>query len=347
MATTAVYPGSFNTFIPDFETSGKLQVEYSRNVNDFPLNKYVGFKTTQKPIGYYLQITGAEAARIVTQQDYFWPDGQNAPDDHAGTESFKFPLFECARYAFGWTLGQMAVDNANFEVVAAHARIHAQKAMTARTQRVITALTTSGNWPAANTATGTTAGGGAWATSSNTNQYILKSFLYAQNAIHKTSLGAVRPDKLTCVISPELAQVIRYNSEITDYIKQNNTALNTLAGNSFFERWGIPPRLYGVRMVVEDTVQVSTRKGQTVSPSHAFPNNKAVFLYTPDGLESGIEPADSAPTFNTVTLFVAKGMDMAVETMNDPNNKLVRGRVIDMTAEVLTAPASGFLLTEC
>lgn len=344
---TAVYPGSFNTFIPDYETSGRLQVEYSRNPKSFPLNKYVGVKTTQKPLGYYLQITAAEAARVVTQQDYYWPDGQDAPDDHAGTESFQFPLFECARYSFGWTLGQMSVDNAAFEVVAAHARIHAQKAMTARTKRVVSYITNSSNWPAASTGTATSLGGGTWSSSSNTNQYILRTFLAVQNAIQKNSLGAVNPEFLTCVISPTLAQVIRYNSEITDFVKQNQAAFPALAGDKFFMRWGIPERLYGVRVVVEDTVQVSTRKGVTVSPSHVFPSTSAAFLYTPDGLENNREPADNAPTFNTVTLFIQKGMDMAVETMNDPNNKLVRGRVIDMTAEVLTAPASGYLVTGC
>lgn len=337
------FPGGNTTFVPSFEASGKLQIEFSRNPESFPLNRYVGFKKVDKSVGYYLNITAEEAGRVVAQQDYAWPDGQEAPAGHDGTESHEFLAYTTKRFSYAYNLGDKAVNQATWDVLAAHGRIKAQQAMTARTDRMVTALTTAGNW-SGNTDTATNLAGGVWTGSSTTNQYILKTFNEVKENIHKATLGAVPPDSLRCVISPTVAHIIREAPEIIDFIKQNNLSFQAMAGTTFFQRWGIPPELYGVKMVVEDTVRVSTRKNvSSATRGYLMPGTVAVFTSVPEGLENSREPADGVPTFDTAVVFAYE--DLTVESRRDEDNRRTQARVVDDTAEVITAPASGYYVT--
>lgn len=340
----AVFPGGNNTFVPSYEASGKLQIEFSRNPASFPLNRYVGFKKVDKSVGYYLKITPEEAGRVVKQEDYAFPDGQDAPNGHDGTESFAFLPYSTDRFAYPYTLGDKAVSQATWDIIATHGRIHAQKAMTARTMRALEVLTATSSW-SGNTGTATSLAGGIWTGSSEANQYIQKTFNAVKEAVHKATLGAVPPDALRCVIGPELAHVIRESPEVIGFIKQNERAFPALAGSTFFMRWGVPEMLYGVKMVVEDTVKVTTRKKTSGSATSAYAlgSSQAIFTAVPEGLENSQEPAEGAPTFNTMTLFAYE--DMTVESRRDDDNRRHLARVVDDTAEVLTAPASGYLVT--
>lgn len=343
MAIT-IYPGGNNTFVPSYEASGEFQVEFSRNPDSFPLNKYVGFKTVKKSVGYYLQIRAQEAARVVKQEEYLWPDGRDMPMGSDGTEAHKFLPYTTERFAYPYKLGHKAIEQSDWKILASHGRIHAQKAMTARTMRAIDVLSTAANYDG-NTATATVAGGGAWSASSASNQYILKTFNYVKEAVHKATLGAVPPDALRCTIGPELAHEIRENEEIRDFVKQNVQAFPALAGSYFFTKWGIPENLYGIKMIVEDSVKVTTRPNVAGSATTAYvlTGGNAIFTTVVEGLENKKEPADGAPTMNTMTLFVYE--DMTVESKDDPDNRRTIGRVVDDTAEVLTAPPSGYLIT--
>jgi len=339
----AAFPGNINTFVPSFEASGKLQIEFSRNPESFPLNRYVGVKTVTKGTGLYLEITAEEAARVVAQQDYEWPDGQDRPSGHDGTELFEFKPYTTQRKCYSFNLGDKAIEQADWAILASHARIHAQKAMTARADRFQTILSTTGNW-GGNTDTATNLGTGQWSAATAATQYILKTMNSVKEQIHIATLGSVPPEALRMVINPELAHIMRESDEIIDYVKQNATALQTMAGNKFFERWGVPNLLYGVQVVVEDTVLVSSRKRATAATkTYMMANNIAIFTAVTEGLENQKEPAEGAPTFNTGTIFAYE--DMTVESMRDPKNRRTTASVVDDTAEVLTAPASGYLVT--
>ena len=337
------YPGGNTTFVPSYEASGKLQIEFSRNPESFPLNRYVGFKKVKKSVGLYLNITAEEAARVVAMPDYVWPDGQDAPSGHDGTEQFDFLPYITERYAYAYALGDKAVNQATWEILATHGRIKAQQSMTARTLRMVTKLTTAGNW-SGNTDTATNLGGGSWVGSSVANQFILKTFNQIKENIHQSTIGAVPADALRCVVSPAVAHIIREAPEITDFIKQNTASLQVMMGRAFFERWGVPEKLYGVKMVVEDTMRITSRK-RTTDPDRAYimPGTVAVFTSVPEGLENSREPADGVPTFDTAVVFAYE--DMTVESRRDPDNRRTLARVVDDTAEVITAPASGYYVT--
>ena len=339
----ATYPGGNTTFVPSYEASGKLQIEFSRNPESFPINKYVGFKKVDKSVGYYLNITAEEAARVVSQQDYAWPEGQDAPSGHDGTEKFEFLAYTTKRFSYAYNLGDKTVAQATWDILATHGRIKAQQSMTARTIRMVDKLTTGGNW-GTSTNTATALGAGSWVGSSVANQYILKTFDAVKEEVHQATLGAVPPDSLRCVLSPSAAHVVRESPEITDFIKQNNLSFQAMAGTTFFQRWGIPPELYGVKMVVEDTMRITTRKNATTpTRSYVMPGTVAVFTSVPEGLENSREPADGVPTFDTAVIFAYE--DMTVESRSDPDNRRTMARVVDDTAEIITAPASGYLVT--
>ncbi len=338
------FPGGNNTFIPSFEASGKLQIEFSRNPESFPLNRYVGIKTVDKSIGRYLNITAEEATRIANQADYTWSDGQDAPGGMDGTEDFSFRSFTTERFAFPFRIGDKAIQQADWDVLASHARIHAQKAMTNRTLSALDILTTIASWPTNNTDTAANLGGGFWSAATSTNQFILKTMDSVKEKIHLATQGAVPPEALRMVVSPKLAHTMRETDEIIDYVKQNATALQTIAGNQFFERWGVPNMLYGVKLVVEDTVITTSRKGATAVRDYEMKEQEAFFTAVTEGLENSREPAEGAPTFNTCTAFVFE--DMTIESRRDDDNRLINARVVDDFAIVLTAGASGFLITE-
>src|SRR5690606_38740571 len=114
----AAYPGQYNTFIPNMAASGGLEVDFSRNVNDFALPKYVQYVTTQKNVGRYLEMTIEEAGRLlnVDGADVEWPDGTISPKGIGNTESFEFKPFTTKRRVFSFTMGELAAEQAEFDI---------------------------------------------------------------------------------------------------------------------------------------------------------------------------------------------------------------------------------------
>ncbi len=340
----ASFPGNINTFVPSFEASGRLQIEYSRNPESFALNRYVGIKTVDKGTGLYLEITAEEASRLVDQADYAWPDGQDAPTGIDGTESFIFRTYRTKRHSYAFRLGDKAVEQADWDILASHARIHAQKGMTARADEALTVLTTIANW-GNNTDTATALGGGQWSAATLANPFILKSLNTVKERIHIETQGAVPPEALRLTISPPLAHVMRESGEIIDYVKQTPQAQMSIQGRDFYERWGVPNTLYGYKIVIEDTVVTTTRKRVTAAnKGYLLSEDVAIVTAVVEGLENSKEPAEGAPTYNTMTLFVLE--DLTVESKRDDDNRRTDARIVDDYVPVLTANLSGFLIQD-
>jgi len=344
---TASYPGSHNTFVPDHKASGQMVVDFARNPNSFAVNKYVQIVPTDKPIGLYLSMTIEEAGRIINANlsDFAWPDGNDAPSGAIGTESHNWIDFRCERYSYPFRLGNMAIANASWDILAKHAAIKAQQAMTARTQLVATALQTSGNWDSTHTSAVASISGntGTWTASTTARSDIKRSLNYATEIILNDTLAGVKQEDLILVMSSGCASSISQSQEIIDYIKGSPLALAQIKGelpgrNAFY---GLPDTLYGVPIVVDATRKVTSKKGATRAVSSVLSSTAPILISRPGGLEG----VSGAPSFSTVTIFAMKGQEMLVERMEDQNNKRTDGRVIDNIACVLTAPSSGFLFT--
>lgn len=345
---TAVYPAGNNTFVPDHEASGKMVVDFSRNPNSFALNNYSQLVPTDRTVGYYLNMTVEEAGRLLSAEgeEFFWGDGADEPDALEGTESFEFLPFLCKRRSYRARIGDMAAEQASWDIIGRHAAIKAQQAMTTRTSSVVTAMTTSGNYPAANTATTTVAGGGQWDAATTANLFIKKSIDYAVNIIMQSTLGAVSQDDLVLVVSPTLAKEMAEAQEIVDYLKGSPAALAYVKGevagdNKRNKRFGLPEFYAGVKIEVEDAVKVTSKKGATRATSYVMPSDKPAIVSRPGGLVG----VAGAPSFSTVSHFVWKENELLVEVLKDVNNKRTIVRVVDTFHGVVTAGLSGFLFT--
>lgn len=350
MATGPGFPSATNTFIPNWEASGRLAVQYTRNVKDFQLNKWVQLVQSPKVTGYYLKMSAQEAARVAHGNDYLWSWDSVRPMHPEGLESFNFLPFSVKRYDYGFNLGTDTVDQADWNVAEQHARIHAAKGMTHRTIRAITALTTTTNWnttadpdlAADHFGTATALAGGYLDQGTAVAPLLKKALDKIAVKIDLDTLGTVRPDQLHVIFNPNTARLLAESPEIHEYIKGSPAALDEIkTGTSPNARYGpgLPSSIYGYKVIVENTMKVTSRKGETLVKAYAFPDQTIAVAARPGELEGVV-----GPSFSTMTLFWYRD-EMTLERFEDPKNRLMEYHVTDCTAEILTAPASGYLIT--
>lgn len=341
----AAFPSGQNVFIPDHEGSGKLVVDYSRNPKKFPLASYCQIQNPKKTIGYYLKMTVEEAGRVLNADlnDFAWPDGAEAPQDFGGTESFLWQPFRCERFQYGVPIGDLAADQASWDIIEQHARIKLQQALTARTLKAVSALQATANWDATHTAVVSAISGnsGNWGASTTARQDIKRSLNYAANIILLDTLSAIDVNDLILVMSPGCAKTLSETQEIVDHIKGSPDALAQVRGelpgrNAIF---GLPDKLYGFPIVIENTARVTSRKGATRAASYVCTDSKPYMVARPGSLQG----VGGAPTFSTVVLFMYE--EMAVERMHDPNNRRTVVRVVENFDVKIVSSISGFLFT--
>ena len=345
MAVT--YPGANTGYVPNHEATGKMVVDFSRNPSKFAVNQYCQLVPVKQSIGYYLEMTVEEAGRILNTNlnDLVWPDGNDRPSGTDGTESFQFLAYRCERYAPSARLGDLAIEQASWDIIARHAAIKAQQAMTARTQKAITALTTAGNYASTHTSAVASISGntGTWAASTTARQDIKRSLNTAADLILTDTLAGVDVEDLVIVMSPTCARKIAECQEIVDHIKGSPDALAQFRGELPGENtmFGLPNKLYGWKVIIEKTVKVTSKKGATKVATQVLGSTTPFMCSRPGGLV-GIA---GAPSFSTATIFVYETDEMAVETLDDRVNRRKLVSVVDNNAVVLTAPVSGYLFT--
>lgn len=345
MATTA-FPGQNNTFVPNVEASQGLVIDYSRNPESFPLNQYIQIQPVSQSKGYFVRMNVEEAGRILNANlsDHLWPDGQPRPGIEGNSEKHSFELFDTERYHYGFAVGRKSAEQAAWDVVAHHARIHAQKAMTARTVLVHSILAAGlTQTSAVSSISGVT---GKWDVSTTARKDIKRSLDYACEQILLNSLGGVNFGDLILVMSPGCARKISVCQEIVDHIKGSPDALDEIKGNlGPNSQFGLPSRLYGLRVVIENAVKVTNRRGATKAPAFVMSDSVPMIVSRPGSINSPTTArvANAAPSFSTLTLFAYE--DMTVETKDDADDRRHEGRIVDDIDPVVTAPISGFYFT--
>jgi len=348
MAFTAT-GGGLNTYVPSTNSiaTGALQVEFTRAINTFAITQYAQIVPVNQMTGYYLRLNPDDNVRYVSGNEFNWPLGNSRP---LGKENESdFIAYQTQRYAFPFYIPNETVKQAAWDVVAAHARSKAQLAMTARTARaaaILTQTTSSspfysyGGYKANGSAF---TGGGSWYTSTSQN-YIQKAVQESFRIIALATAGAVRPEDVCMVMSPATANKISSSGEVRDYVKNYPAALPFLQGSDVFSKYGLPPYLFGARVVVDDSVQVTTQKvipsgannsSRSETRSYIWGDGNVAFLSRPGGLV-GVEGATS---FSTVQIFAFE--DMTVENWDDPHNRRIEGRVIDNSVAAVVAPMAG------
>jgi len=344
--------GGLNTFIPTFSAAtGQIQVEFTRSVNRFPITQYAQIVPVQQMSGYYLRIDEEETARVVNTQDLQWPLGEDRP---TGINSdLDWTQWTAQRYQTSFAIPQETARQAQWDVVASHARIAAAKMMTHRAYRMANLLTTDGVAAGSETISAPwtrnvnyfdTAGtGGTYplgAAAYSSTDGVQKIIRGAVEKIVQNTVGVVGPQDIYLIVNPTTARVMATNDGVRDYIKNTPHALNFLKGDTTFAAYGLPQNLFGLGgVVVDDTVRVSTRKGGANTRGF-FYGNGMYFVSRPGGLVG-----NEGPSFSTCSVFAYE--DMTVETLEDPWNRRIRGSVTDNSAVVITAPLSGLALADC
>jgi hypothetical protein len=337
------YPSGTNTYVPSFEASGHLVVAFSRNPKDFPLNEWITLTPVQKSSGYFLRITAEQAARVINSSnlaEFVWHDGDDAPGGAWGTESSSWFQFATTRYAYPFRLGYKANEQADWKILAAHSEFAAQDAMTARTVRCISQLLNTGS-NGVSTDTATNLGGGFVSAGTSTSPVIKKLLNSVGQKIQLATVGKVRIKDLAVVISPVVADAMGRSAEIHDYVKQSPYALAQIRGDVKSQNgaWGLPDEVYGYRVIVEDCVQVTSRKGATRSASYAMDANKIAIVSRPGELTS----VAGGPSFSSVHVFAYE--EMTVEQRDDPDNRRISARVVEDFDVQVVSPASTYIVT--
>lgn len=336
-----------NTFIPSFEATGQI-IGYTRDPAEYRVNSYLQIiPVREKSEGFYLYLDPNAAARIGKPQDWIWPDNAEAPVGNENQFPFEFKPYKTERYSFPFALGNKAVAQASWDIVAHYAQAVSMQLMLQRTDMVASLLQTAGNW-AGQTATAASLGAGAglWATSSNTpgdaNYLNIKRTINkALIEISKATNGRVRAKDLRLIIGPDVANAMSLTGEIHDYVKSSPFALAQIRGDSPNQNgeYALPSQLYSLELIVEDATKVTSKKNaSTTTRSFLWSGSGAVIVARPGALVG----VAGAPSFSTVQMFSYE--EMTVETKADTDNRRTQGRVVDDFDMRLTAPASGYLI---
>ena len=339
-----VYPGSANVFVPSHEASNKMVVDFSRNPKKFAINQYAQIVPVNQVLGLYLQMTVEERGRVLSTNaaEYDWADGADAPSGTDSTESFVYKQFLAKRKMYPFRLGDMVVKEASWDIVAQHAAIVAQKAMTVRTQLAYNQLSTSGNYASGQVSAVSSISGctGNWAQSTTARSDIKRSLMFAFEKILDATLAALEPEDFVLVMGSATAAQLSLTQEIIDAVKQTTDAWPMIRGDlpNGTALYNIPSKLYGFNVVIDKTRKTTSLKGATAARSQIFPQSDAFLIARPGGLvnEAG------GPSYSFLQQYQYSEYDMLVETKNDTDNKRTTGRVIDCFDVVCPAPQAGF-----
>lgn len=338
------FPSATNTYVPSFDATGQLVVSFSRNPKDFALNKYVTITPVKKSSGYYLKLNAEQAARVAYNdlRDHVWHDGNDAPHGEWNNEKFEWLNFTTTRYTFPFRLGYKAVDQADWKIVASYSAINAQQAMTARTVKVLKAILDNGEIPSTTLAAGDAldAGdSGDLSSGTSVGPNFKKQLNAVARRIHQDTLGAVGPKDLCIVMNPTAADFISRSKELHTYLKESPMALSQVRGDadSINGKFGLPDKLYGYDIIIEDVVKVVNKKGNSKATSYALGTDEVVVLARPGDLV-GFE---GSPSYSTAHLFMYE--EMTVEQKDDPDNRRINARIVEDYGVEIVAPVAGHI----
>lgn len=349
-AAVASYPGPQSVFVKTFDASGRLTVDFSRNTRDFLVNRYAQIQPVTKLAGYYRSSTVEEEGRILNTNlsDRMWADGAPRPDFYGETESSVFLTYSCKRYAWGVTLGDLTIDQADWSLTEEYSVKKAQQAMTGRTQLMLNTATTVANWTAnaanhtidvttINDSSGQNTG--KWSASTTVRQDVKRSLNYGANQCLLDTLGAINVNDLMLVISPNSARGLAQTQEMVDHIKGSPDALAQVRGELPGENaiFGLPDKLYGYPILVEKTVKTTSRKGATRAVSYVMPDATPLMVSRPGSLMGKF----GAPSFSTLCFFMFE--EMSTEVLHEPLNRRTVISIVENYDQQILSYYSGFL----
>ncbi len=359
-SSSLVYLSPYSGYLPQ---ATNQVIEYIRKPSEFALNRYAQYIEAPAPVFTWPYVDPDQPVRIVNEAEFAWEDGAPRPSGNANLLSYKWIPGRAFRRSYPWSLGDQAIEFTkkftNMDPKAQQAGQVASQAMTNRTNRVVNLMETGSNW-SGNTATANALNGGAGKWSGASDDPANAAYL----AIKKALLGAakivtlgtnarVRIRNMQIVLSPGAAVLMSETGEIYNYIKygvSGGLAPQEGTDRDMSELWGLPPKLYGFEVEVEDSpiVTVYANASGTVANivtgtggRNWIKSDTTCFVVTRVG---GIDGAYGAPSFSTVQVYFV-GPQMALFEFHDTRDQRVQGFVDEQFLEVLAAPAAGYLIT--
>ncbi len=299
-------------------------------------------------VGLYRKRTVEQAGRVINAAGtgFIWPDNADRPRG-INHESDQYLEYRCKRYSYSEQLGDLATDQAEYQIFEEYESQLAQLAMTQRTVTCLAAITNTSNYPSTNYKAVASIDGntGNWAASTTARQDIKRSLNTAAGVIIDNTLAGVNVNDLVLVMSDACARSIALSQELVDHIKGSPEALAQIRGelpgkNAIF---GLPDKLYGFPVVVEMTRRVTSRKGATKVTAPALAASTPFMVARPGGLVG----VAGAPTFSTCVIFTyeKEGGDLKVLREHDGWHRYTKLAVEDNYDAQVVAPETGFLFT--
>lgn len=330
----ATYPYGSNTYVP--KTTNQLIVDYSRNPR-VKLNQYCTYHTVNQEIGYFPKFNPDENDRvdISNDADMAWPDGADAHENYF--PEHEFVQYNCQRWRSNFTIGELAFEQAEFDIESRYVDGAAKKLLNRRKNKVLTDLTNASLMTNTATATVASGSGGKWDASDASNVYIQKSINYVVEQMNLNSGGLVEADDIYMILSPNVAHQIGQNPEIRSVVNQSPWSFDLLSGTGMLGGYGLPAKLYGVNVIVEPGMKNTSKKGKTRSASYMLSTSVA-FVSRAGGIESS--------TMSCSNLIFYRDGELRVDIEKDPKktNRRYIGLVSDHYDHVVV-PELGFLLT--
>jgi hypothetical protein len=377
-------PGPNNVFLPTAEATAYLTSAFGRDPKKYAVNRWTEIRPVTKEKGYFLRWKSEQAlrSRYGDLRDKVWAEGTPRPRGQNNLEQFAFVPYQATRFQESFTIGSLTLSQADWPLHNMQTQVIAQQMMQDRTIFAANALANAawasnqanvdGTYGALNGNAALLGAGHNFTNGTSTNPYIKIAFQAAFNIMTKLTGGAISIRDVAAVMSPDTALAISVSGEVNDIMARSQFAMPNLTGDLWFnEEWAIPDKLYGFRIIVEKTVQLTTRKTFVDAPlsaySYVIPTGTIYFVTIPEKrdekgqvaanvtpnmvpgsekMEGGEDKKENYyPTTSTIVGFYLE--ELTIEAMEFPWDRLVSGSVVSNFDMQLSSWKSGFQLQKC
>jgi len=349
-------PGPNTVYVPSFDDSANLIISYSRNEKDFMLNQYVQMVTVDKRVAVYLKFNPKDQARVPfaqaqsSQGNFAYVPGQRRSlmDGQDTNTRIGWIPYSLNPFSLKGSIDYHTAEQAAYDVKSQILNDLAFKCMILRTRRVNGLMLDTTQYATNHTGTATVIGGGLWSMGTLNNPYIKQSVQSIRNQILLDTLGKVMPKDMYVLINPNLAKAAADSQEIHTYMAQQANSDKMLDGSHFDmnENWGLPARLYGIKLIVEQTGYTSKLESTNVN------NDTITFVQNDTDAFFGARPGsingqNGGTSYCSVIMLSYKGEEMTPESYDKPEDKLLDFYVTDTSIPILPAPESFYYLSSC
>ena len=333
-AFSPITPKNVHTSVP----LTTFATDYARDRNTFLIEAICPSITVDKLTGIYYRFDTPEGYRIEDVDEDNYAPGRGGGRPKRLELEIDASIFECDQHALSEDVPITAEKNADFNLKIKVTQMLTGNLQLRRAKRAFTDLTTGANWPTNNTDTCTNVCGGKWNAGDSASKFIQQSINAVVETIMQETYNSVDPANIWMVINPTAARALMESKEIRDWVKQQAGAEQIVQGKPPFKgnahRYGLPPTLFGVNVLVYPTRILTSQKGAS---------DTSVYLIDDDALFLNVEPP-SIQTMNTYTCFMFE--PFRTEDHEIAAEHISSVQVLHNYDQKFTAAASGFLLTD-